>query len=211
MYLSLIESLPIRKSAFLRISLFIVSFFYSTFAFPTEITSDEHYNFTIGANNPDTAASFSVPKNYNPDVKGGFFNVLVYYPSMTPALKPYRYTKTSKILDIVVMRYPPNGNEVDDLISGRWGAKKVGAENGFDLYSEPVGKNRSVQVFVFRSKTDNYVTVTDYGDWSVKYKMSFYKKGRYVVRCYFGKEIGSSFQQIHSVVVDFVEAHEARN
>jgi hypothetical protein len=124
---------------------------------------------------------------------------------MQTVARPRDFRTGDKLLDVQVEAYPRNGTMADRVVDGSFGAKKMGEENGYVIYSQPLGKtSKPKKVFAYLDSQGNNVIVEDPGEWSIRYQMTHGIKPYYVITCFFSKKMNVDFRQIDDAVLKLV-------
>jgi len=173
----------------------------ATFSSPSfceqKVTQENSYiNVTLGDDRLQRLVTFAIPSRYHPETHGNFFRIVVDYPSMKPTTGPRSGKLDEGSLDIVVNPYPRNGTIADKVIDGTYGAKKTGAEEGYDIYRQPMGSSPPVKTFAYKDNNGNNVIIEDPGTWSIRYQLTRGEKPSYLIRCAFSKRLNANFREI---------------
>ncbi|MDR6495633.1 hypothetical protein J2797_005557 [Paraburkholderia terricola] len=167
-------------------------------------SADQYINIKIGDERLQRVVTFTVPKVYAPQFNENFFRLVVDYPSMQPTIGPKEYKLDDDSLAIVVEAYPKNGTMADSVVEGIYGAKKIGSQDGYTIYSEPLGKSAPTKGFAYEDAQNNNVAVRDPGAWSIRYEITHGIKPYYLIKCSFSKNLNIPFRDIDDAASKFI-------
>jgi hypothetical protein len=144
--------------------------------------------------------NFSIPSNLKPEVYDSFFRIYVDYPSMTATTGPRGGRLNVNTLEIKVYPYPKNGTRADAVINGVYGSRRVGYENGYSIYDEPVGKTDHITTLGFQDPSENNVIIEILGSWSVRNVISHGVRPNYRIECAVNKNLHADFRVVDAAV-----------
>ncbi|MCW3479403.1 hypothetical protein OL229_07460 [Neisseriaceae bacterium JH1-16] len=203
--------LCLSRSILILLLFLILTPFQYSWAAASKPEANQYDDFSISSGSDKRVAWFRFPKSYKSEFYGESLRIVVDYPSMSPTTGRRRFQLNKDALEIVITNYPKIISNADSVITGKYGAKLIGTENGYDLYQEPIGKGQVEEIRVYKTAEYGYVAISDPGSWSYRFSISYALKNHYEVTAYYRKDSSYSLKDVQKSVADFIEKYRVKN